>query len=118
MQEGRYVAHVIAQRLVGQKRVAPFRYRNTGNLATVGRAFAVVDLGPLRFTGKLAWVLWLAAHIVYLIGFRNRLLVLFQWAWAYVTYQRSAQLITCEPLVALPAAHEPDPLPVGTPTRQ
>ncbi len=118
MQEGRYVAHVIAQRMAGQKRVPPFRYRNTGNLATVGRAFAVVDLGPLRFTGMLAWVVWLAVHIVYLIGFRNRLPVLFQWAWAYVTYQRSARLITYEPLVALPAAHEPDHLPVGTPKRQ
>lgn len=82
MQEGRYVAHVIAQRLAGRKRVPPFRYRNTENLATVGRAFAVVDLGPLRFTGMFAWVVWLAIHIIYLIGFPNRLLVLFQWAWA------------------------------------
>jgi hypothetical protein len=73
----------------------PFRYRSHGNLATVGRSFAVVESGPLHLTGFLAWVMWLAVHIFYLIGFRNRLLVMFQWAWEYLTRQRSARLITC-----------------------
>jgi NADH dehydrogenase len=95
MQEGRYVAQVIAQRVAGKKGVPPFHYRSHGNLATVGRSFAVVESGPLHLTGFLAWVMWLVVHIFYLIGFRNRLLVILQWAWEYVTRQRSARLITC-----------------------
>ena len=77
MQEGRYVAQVIAQCMAGKKGMPPFRYRSHGNLATVGRSFAVVESGPLRLTGFLAWAMWLAVHIFYLIGFRNRLLVMF-----------------------------------------
>jgi NADH dehydrogenase len=95
MQEGRYVAQVIAQRVAGKKGVPPFRYRSHGNLATVGRSFAVVESGPLHLTGFLAWVMWLVVHIFYLIGFRNRLLVMLQWGWEYLTRQRSARLITC-----------------------
>lgn len=95
MQEGRYVAQVIAQRVAGKKGGPPFRYRSHGNLATVGRSFAVVDSGPLHLTGFLAWVMWLVVHIFYLIGFRNRLLVILQWGWEYLTRQRSARLITC-----------------------
>jgi NADH:ubiquinone reductase (H+-translocating) len=95
MQEGRYVAQVIAQRVSGKKSIPPFRSHSRGNLAAVGRSFAVAEIGPFRLSGFLAWVLWLVVHITYLIGFRNRLLVLFQWAWEYVTRQRSARLITC-----------------------
>jgi NADH:quinone reductase (non-electrogenic) len=95
MQEGRFVAQVIAQRVAGKKGGPPFRYHSQGNLATVGRSFAVVKSGPLHLTGFLAWVMWLVVHIFYLIGFRNRMLVMLQWAWAYVTHQRSARLITC-----------------------
>ena len=95
MQEGRYVAQVIVQRVAGKKGEPPFHYRSHGNLATVGRSFAVVESGPLHLTGFLAWVMWLVVHIFYLIGFRNRLLVMLQWAWEYVTRQRSARLITC-----------------------
>jgi NADH:quinone reductase (non-electrogenic) len=95
MQEGRYVAQVIAQRVAGKVPQQPFRYPSHGNLATVGRSFAVVESGPLHMTGFLAWVMWLVMHIIYLIGFRNRLLVMLQWAWEYVTRQRSARLITC-----------------------
>lgn len=93
MQEGRYVARVIARQVAGHTQWQPFRYRNKGTLATVGRAFAVVDIGPLHFTGLLAWLTWIAVHIVYLIGFRNRLLVLIQYAWAYVTFQPGARII-------------------------
>ncbi len=94
IQEGSYVASVIRQRVAGQATSQPFRYRNKGNLATVGRSFGIADLGWLRFEGFVGWILWLAVHIFFLIGFRNRVLVLFQWAWAYFTFQRGARLIT------------------------
>jgi NADH dehydrogenase len=94
MQEGDYVAAVIAHRVVGKKLVHPFRYRNKGNLATIGRSYGIADLGWLRFGGFVGWILWLAVHIFFLIGFRNRFIVLFQWAWAYITFQRGARLIT------------------------
>lgn len=96
MQEGRYVAQVIARRVTGKKSFPPFYYHSRGNLATVGRAFAIVETPSSQMSGFLAWVIWLVVHIAYLIGFRNRLLVLLQWAWEYVTRQRSARLITCE----------------------
>ena len=75
---------------------ATLRWRelvDKGNLATVGRAFAVADFGRIRLSGLVAWIAWLLVHIYYLIGFRNRILVLIQWAWAYVTFQRGARLI-------------------------
>ncbi|MBV9705852.1 MAG: NAD(P)/FAD-dependent oxidoreductase [Chloroflexi bacterium] len=93
IQQGRYVASVIAQHLAG-KQNQPFHYLDKGSLATVGRAYAIVDLGKLRMAGFIAWLLWLAVHIVYLIDFRNRVLVMLQWAWAYFTWQRGARLIT------------------------
>jgi NADH dehydrogenase len=96
MQEGRYVARVIADRIAGKAQRRPFHYFDKGTLATVGRAFAVVDIGPLHFTGFLAWLTWIAVHIFYLIGFRNRLLVLIQYAWAYVTFQPGARIILPE----------------------
>jgi NADH dehydrogenase len=94
MQEGEYAASVIASRIAGQEAPPPFHYKDKGNLSTVGRSFAIADLGWIRMYGFLAWVLWLVVHILYLIGFRNRVLVMFQWAWAYFTYQRGARLIT------------------------
>ena len=78
-------------------RAVPFRYHDPGNLATIGRAAAVADLGWIRFAGWLAWVFWLFVHILKLTGFRNRLVVFVQWAWAYFTYQRSIRLITGRP---------------------
>ncbi|MGI9060960.1 MAG: NAD(P)/FAD-dependent oxidoreductase [Ktedonobacteraceae bacterium] len=98
MQEGRYVASVIAQRIAnkGTTNAAPFHYFNKGNLATVGRSFGIIEIGKLRLAGFIAWVMWLFIHILYLIGFRNRFVVMFQWAWAYITYQRGARLITFE----------------------
>ncbi|HVB21750.1 MAG TPA: NAD(P)/FAD-dependent oxidoreductase [Ktedonobacteraceae bacterium] len=99
MQEGRYVASLIAQKVAGKDdkdNVSPFHYHDKGNLATVGRSFGIVDIGRFRFSGFLAWVTWLFIHIFYLIGFRNRFLVMFQWAWAYLTFQRGARLITFE----------------------
>jgi NADH dehydrogenase len=96
MQEGAYVASVIAHRATGQELKKPFHYHNKGNLATVGRAFGIADFGWLRLTGFVGWVFWLAVHIFFLIGFRNRLFVLFEWAWVYLTYQRGARLITAK----------------------
>ena len=112
LQEGRYVAQVIAQRVADKKGGPPFRYHSHGNLATVGRSFAVVESGPLHLTGFLAWVMWLVVHIFYLIGFRNRLLVMFQWAWEYLTRQRSARLITCGDTSQVPPLEELAPTSV------
>ena len=71
-----------------------FHYWDKGSLATIGRAAAVADLGRFHISGFAAWFSWLAIHIFFLIGFRNRVLVILQWAWAYLTYQRGARLIT------------------------
>jgi NADH:ubiquinone reductase (H+-translocating) len=92
-QMGTYVAKVIAARVAGRKARAPFDYRNFGLLATIGRMAAVVDLGKLRFSGVLAWWFWLLAHIYFLIGFRNRIVVLIDWAGAYGSYHRGARII-------------------------
>lgn len=91
-QMGSHVARAIRARIAGQP--APtFRYRDFGNLATIGRMAAVVDLHGFKLSGLLAWWFWLAAHVFFLIGFRNRLLVLINWAWAYWSYQRHARII-------------------------
>ena len=93
-QEGKYVARLLLARLAGKAAPPPFHYRNYGELATVGRNFAVVDFHWLRLTGRLAWFVWSVAHIYFLIGFRNRLVVAMDWIWAYLTFQRGARLIT------------------------
>jgi NADH dehydrogenase len=93
MQQGRYVADLIRARLRGEA-LPPFEYRNRGSMATIGRAAAVVDLGWVRFSGFFAWLTWLFIHLMYLIEFGNRILVLMQWAWNYFTRNRSARLIT------------------------
>jgi len=91
-QMGRHVAQTIRARLAG-KNSAAFRYRDYGNLATIGRMAAVVDLHGLRLSGLLAWWFWLAAHVFFLIGFRNRIVVLLNWFMAYWSYQRAARII-------------------------
>ena len=91
-QMGSHVARTLQARLAGRP-VAPFRYRHYGLLATVGRMSAVADLGRIRLSGAVGWLFWLAAHIFFLIGFRNRLVVLIDWATAYFTYQRGARII-------------------------
>ena len=91
-QMGAHVAAVIRARLAG-KPAPPFHYRDFGNLATIGRKAAVVDFGPLKFSGILAWWFWLTAHLFFLIGFRNRIVVLVDWAWSYWTYQRNARIL-------------------------
>jgi NADH dehydrogenase len=103
MQQGRYVAKII-QRELEMATKAPvkapppprpeFHYWDKGNLATIGRAAAVAEFGKLHISGFIAWLAWLFVHILFLIGFRNRLLVFIEWAWSYVTYERGARLIT------------------------
>ncbi|HEV2699130.1 MAG TPA: NAD(P)/FAD-dependent oxidoreductase [Terriglobales bacterium] len=93
MQEGRAVAKTIARDLRNQPR-KDFHYVDKGSLATIGRAAAVAQFRGLHISGYLAWLGWLFVHIFFLIGFRNRLIVLIQWAWSYITYERGARLIT------------------------
>lgn len=93
-QQGRYVGRLIRARLAGRRDVAPFRYRHYGNLATIGRKAAVIEFGRLRLGGFPAWFVWSIAHIYFLIGFRNRLVVALNWLWNYFTFQRGARLIT------------------------
>lgn len=93
MQQGRYVARVIAHRLNGRP-APPFRYRDKGTLATIGREHAVGRFGRIQVKGRLAWLLWLFVHLAYLIGFQNRVLVLIQWAFHYFSYNRGARIIT------------------------
>jgi NADH:ubiquinone reductase (H+-translocating) len=93
-QQGAYVARKLRAILSGQPDARPFRYFNAGNLATIGRSSAVADFGWFRASGFAAWVLWCVAHIYFLIGFRNRLSILIEWIWAYITFQRGARLIT------------------------
>jgi NADH dehydrogenase len=92
-QMGRHAAKAIAAALAGRD-VAPFAYRDYGNLATIGRSAAVADFGRLRLSGLPAWLLWSIVHVGFLIGFRNRFTVMLDWAWSYVTYGRGARLIT------------------------
>jgi NADH dehydrogenase len=89
---GALVAKNILARIAGRA-TAPFRYRDYGALATIGRHSAVAQLPRLRFSGIFAWWFWLLLHIYFLIGFRSRLIVLINWAWAYFTYARGARII-------------------------
>ena len=93
MQGGQHAAETIRRDLRGRPR-EPFRYRNKGELATIGRSSAIAKLSWIQLTGFVAWVFWLFIHIYFLIGFRNRVIVFFQWMWAYFTYGRGARLIT------------------------
>ncbi len=113
-QMGRRAASNVLRRIAGRPTEA-FRYVDYGNLATIGRKAAVVDLalpgfGPLRFSGLPAWLFWLFAHVYFLIGFRNRLIVMVEWAWAYFTYERGARVVA-EPS----SAHAPPPPPPPPP---
>jgi NADH dehydrogenase len=92
-QMGRYVGKLIIARLAGRA-LPPFRYRHPGDFAAIGRRHAIARIGPITMTGFLAWAVWSAAHIYFLIGLRHRLIVAFSWLWDYITFQRGARLIT------------------------
>jgi NADH dehydrogenase len=121
IQEGKAVADNIARDLDSQPQSQPrrnFRYNDKGSLATIGRAAAVAQFGKFELSGYFAWLAWLFIHILFLIGFRNRLIVMIQWAWSYLTYERGARLITgsddlpgwtqSQPDVAQPNLHSPE----------
>ncbi len=93
-QQGRYVADLIKARVAGTKLPSPLRYRDSGSLATIGRKRAVAQIGKIKLRGFIAWLLWSVAHIYFLIGFRNRIVVAMSWAWSYVTFRRGTCLIT------------------------
>ena len=93
IQQGKFVAKLVRSRLAGEP--APeFRYHSLGNLATIGRSAAVAEFGRVRLSGYIAWILWLFIHLMNLVDFRNRVLVFLQWGWNYLSYDRSARLIT------------------------
>ncbi|MBL9002659.1 MAG: NAD(P)/FAD-dependent oxidoreductase [Myxococcales bacterium] len=127
MQQARHVAHNVMASLRGQP-MLPFQYVDKGSMATIGRAAAVAQLGSLKLGGFLAWLLWLAVHIFFLITFRNRFAVLFNWAYSYFTYKRGARLITGHRLTAGPsrsslalapvAESAPPPAPTGSGPQQ
>ena len=93
---GRYVAKRITQRLRGETDYRPFHYFDKGNLATIGRGAAVADLNWAQLSGLPAWLIWIFIHLLYIVQFQNRLLVMLQWGWLYISYDRSARLITGE----------------------
>ncbi len=92
MQQGRYLARLIRNEIAGKART-PFYFTDKGQMATIGRSRAVVEVGKMKLAGFPAWVIWLVVHIYYLTGFKNRLLVVFQWAWSYLSFRRGARLI-------------------------
>jgi NADH dehydrogenase len=93
IQEATHAAGNVRRAVAGAA-LEPFRYHNLGNLATIGRNTAVADLPSIRMRGYPAWLFWLFVHVLKLVGFRNRISVMVQWAFSYVTYQRSVRLIT------------------------
>jgi NADH dehydrogenase len=93
MEQGRYAAKAVRTRLRGET-IGPFRYRDKGNLATIGRARAVADLHAIRLSGFLAWMTWLVVHLWYLIGFQNRLLVFIRWSFSFFTRGRGTRIIS------------------------
>lgn len=114
LQEGRYVAKTIARDLKNSPR-ENFHYFDKGSLATIGRAAAVAEIRKLHISGYFAWLAWLFIHIFFLIGFRNRMIVLLQWAWSYFTYERGARLITGDTTLPGWGAYEKEtePQPIG-----
>ena len=117
IQMGKHAARQLLRDLKQQPR-EPFHYVDKGDLATIGRAAAVARLGRLHLSGFVAWVIWVVVHIMYLIGFRNRVLVLMQWAWAYLTYHRGIRLITGDQQVEVHRARGAEDPPLTMPPRR
>jgi NADH dehydrogenase len=95
MQEGRHAARNVVRSISGEPAL-PFHYRDKGTLATIGKAAAVADIAGMHLSGVVAWLMWLFVHIFFLIGFRNRFIVIVEWAWTYLRNDRGARLITGE----------------------
>ena len=111
MQQGRFVARLLRRRLAGKKETPNFSYLDKGSMAVIGRRLAVAQIGKLRIRGAIAWLAWLFIHLMYLAEFENRVLVLFQWAWNYLTRNRTARLITGDLPPRPAAANPPKPGP-------
>jgi NADH dehydrogenase len=100
MQEGRHVAKIVEDEIdlgVGRAPHPPFKYWDKGTMATIGRSRAVAEVGRFKFSGLLAWLTWLFVHLVFLVGFRNKVSVLIQWVYSYFAYKRSARIIVTSP---------------------
>jgi len=110
MQQGRYLARTIRDDLGGKSR-QPFQFAEKGQMATIGRSRAIVEIGKFKLTGFPAWIMWLVVHIYFLTGFKNRLLVVLQWAWSYLSFRRGARLIVTKEWRFNP----PSPPPYQTP---
>jgi len=110
IQMGQFAAAAILRDIRGESRI-PFRYRDKGSLATIGRSSAIAEVAGLKLTGFVAWLTWLFVHVLFLIGFRSRVQVLWEWFWAYVTFSRGARLITGQSRSIVPAATGGLPLP-------
>jgi NADH dehydrogenase len=115
LQEGRFIGQAILREIAGKPR-GEFRYFDKGQMATIGRSRAIVEIGRLHLAGFFAWLVWLVVHIYYLVGFKNRMFVVVQWAWSYLTFRRGARLIVGKEWRFFPSEHDasqPDPpLPV------
>jgi NADH dehydrogenase len=98
MQQGRYVGRAILRDRKGEPR-EPFHFADKGQMATIGRSRAITQIGNIKLSGFPAWLMWLAVHIYYLAGFKNRLFVVLQWAWSYLTFSRGARLIVGSSIV-------------------
>jgi NADH:ubiquinone reductase (H+-translocating) len=113
MQEGRYVAAAIMARLRGDRlrgrAVKPFHYHDKGSLAVIGRAAGVADLGRLKMSGVIAWLAWLFVHLMYLVEFRNRVIVFVRWGFQYLSFDRGARLITGDTSPEPPPSSESRP---------
>jgi NADH dehydrogenase len=114
IQSGNYVAKRIKERVAGKQEGSPFSYFDKGNLATVGRSFAILDSNGIHLSGFIAWLAWLGVHVLFLIGFRNRISVMLQWVVAYVTYSRGARLISSGRPTLPPGKYPPDQAPTQT----
>ena len=108
-QQGAYVASVIASRIGARKHPGPFKYTNLGTMAVIGRSHAIAVLGGVKLTGRLAWLSWSLVHLLLLIGFRNRIMVFTNWAWAFVTYGRGARLVVGKARVLVEDEHLASP---------
>jgi NADH dehydrogenase len=102
IQQGAYAASIISKRLDGPSVPAAFRYKDRGSMATIGRAAAVAQIGKRSFSGFLAWLMWLFVHLMLIVQFQNRVLIFIQWGWYYITFNRSARLITTEVVRPIP----------------
>lgn len=108
-QQGKYVGAYLRAKLEDKTEPRPFRYRDQGQLATIGRASAIADFGKIRLNGFIGWLIWLIVHIYFLIGFENRLSVMMQWGWSYLTYRRGNRLVTRESVPAYVDPHAGSP---------